>query len=237
MSLSNKVAIVSGVSKGIGNEMVKQLLSKGVVVLGLGKTQPNITNSRFHFESADIRYFEQVENACNKLFRKVDHQIDFLINNAGLGVFSFLEQYTIEKWHEMFDVNVHGMFYLTKMVLPLMKKQESGHIINISSIAGLEGYGQSSGYNATKFAVRGLSNALYKEVRDFGVKVTCIYPGSVKTNFFDEVDSISAHDNMLMPSELVNSVIQLLETSFNFHPVNFEIRPLQPKGRIKKKKE
>ena len=71
MSLSNKVAIVSGVSKGIGNEMVKQLLSKGVVVLGLGKTQPNITNSRFHFESADIRYFEQVENACNKLFRKV----------------------------------------------------------------------------------------------------------------------------------------------------------------------
>ena len=116
-------------------------------------------------------------------------------------------------------------------------QKKYGHIINISSIAGLEGYGQSSGYNATKFAVRGLSNALYKEVRDFGVKVTCIYPGSVKTNFFDEVDSISAHDNMLMPSELVNSVIQLLETSFNFHPVNFEIRPLQPKGKIKKNKE
>lgn len=237
MSLSNHVAIISGVSKGIGNEMAKQLLAKGCIVLGLGRNQPNITNSKFHFEKADIRNHLEVENACNALFKKVDFQVDFLVNNSGLGIFSSLENYTIEQWHEMFDVNVHGMFYLSKMVLPLMKKQERGHIINISSIAGLEGYAQSSGYNATKFAVRGLSNALYKEVRDFGIKVTCVYPGSVKTNFFDEVESIQAHDNMLMPSELVQSIIQLMETNFNFHPVNFEVRPLQPRGKIKKNKE
>ncbi len=96
--------------------------------------------------------------------------IDILINNAGLGYFGLCEELPLEQWHEMFNTNVTGLFYATRMVLPGMKNQGSGHIINIASIAGLEGYQQVSGYCATKFAVRGFSDALYKEVRDKGVK-------------------------------------------------------------------
>jgi short-subunit dehydrogenase len=102
--------------------------------------------------------------------------------------------------------------------------------VNIASIAGLEGYQQVSGYCATKFAVRGFSDALYKEVRDFGVKVTCVYPGSVKTDFFRHSANIKAHDNMLMPEDVAAQIVFALESPANYHPVNLEIRPLKPRG-------
>ena len=136
----------------------------------------------------------------------------------------------IEQWHEMFDTNVTGLFYATRLALPSMKQQGAGHIVNISSIAGLEGYQQVSAYCATKFAVRGFSDALYKEVRDFGVKVTCVYPGSVKTDFFRHSENITAHDNMLMPEDVANQIVYCLESPPNFHNVNLEIRPLKPRG-------
>jgi len=157
-------------------------------------------------------------------------KIDILINNAGLGYFGHCDELPIEQWHEMFDTNVTGLFYATRLALPSMKQQGLGHIINISSIAGLEGYQQVSAYCATKFAVRGFSDALYKEVRDFGVKVTCVYPGSVKTDFFRHSENIKAHDNMLMPYDVANQIIYCLESPPNFHNVNLEIRPLKPRG-------
>jgi short-subunit dehydrogenase len=157
-----------------------------------------------------------------------------LVNNAGLGYFGYLEDMPVEQWHEMFDTNVNGIFYCTRRVLESMKKQGLGHIVNISSIAGLEAYPQVAAYSSTKFAVKGLSEALYKEVRDFGVKVTCVYPGSVKTDFFRNSPSIQPHDYMLMPEDLAQVILQALQTPNNFHQVNLEIRPLQPKGPIKK---
>ena len=167
------------------------------------------------------------------IFEKViDAQgsIDILINNAGLGYFSYCEDLDIDKWQELFDTNVNGVFYGCKLALPGMKKQGNGHIINIASIAGLEGYQQVSAYCATKFAVRGFSEALYKEVRESGVKVTCVYPGSVKTDFFRHSESIDAHDNMLMPEDVAAQILFALQTPDNFHNVNIEIRPLKPRG-------
>lgn len=229
MELQNKIAVVTGANKGIGLECVQQLLDKGATVVGICRSGCNQTHPSYSCLKADVRNWEGLSAAFNEILSKYG-KIDILINNAGLGYFGHCDELPLEQWHEMFDTNVTGLFYATRLALPSMKQHGEGHIINISSIAGLEGYQQVSAYCATKFAVRGFSDALYKEVRDFGVKVTCVYPGSVKTDFFRHSENIKAHDNMLMPQDVAHQIIYCLESPPNFHNVNLEIRPLKPRG-------
>ena len=229
MELQNKVAVVTGANKGIGLECVKMLLEKGARVYGICRSGCSIEHSNYTCLHADVGNLEQINSAFDTILSE-QKQVDILINNAGLGYFGFCEEIEIEKWHELFNTNVSGIFYCTRRVLPGMKSQGYGHIVNISSIAGLEGYQQVSAYCATKFAVRGFSDALYKEVRDFGVKVTCIYPGSVKTDFFRHSENIKPHDNMLMPQDVATQILYALESPANYHPVNIEVRPLKPRG-------
>ncbi|MFM8995295.1 MAG: SDR family oxidoreductase [Bacteroidota bacterium] len=229
MELQNKVAVVTGANKGIGHECVQQLLEKGAFVVGICRSGCSHSHPNYTCLTADVRHWEGLSEAFGTIIEK-HGKIDILINNAGLGYFGHCDELPIEQWHEMFDTNVTGLFYATRLALPTMKQQGLGHIVNISSIAGLEGYQQVSAYCATKFAVRGFSDALYKEVRDFGVKVTCVYPGAVKTNFFRHSENIKAHDNMLMPQDVAQQIIYCLESPPNFHNVNLEIRPLKPRG-------
>ncbi len=133
-------------------------------------------------------------------------------------------------WHAMFNINVNGIFYCSRLVIPEMKQLGYGHIINISSIAGMTGIEGMSGYCATKFAVRGMSGALFKEVRNFGIKVSCVYPGSVNTNFFDSIETVQANTNMMKPEDIAGTIIHFLETDPNYLPVDIEVRPLKPKG-------
>ena len=110
-----------------------------------------------------------------------------------------------------------------------MQKNDEGHIINIASIAGATGIPGMSAYCATKHAVRGLSHSLYKEVRNDGIKVTCIYPGSVNTNFFDAIDSVTTSTNMMRPQDIAETIVHALQTHPNYHQVDIEVRPLKPK--------
>ena len=229
MNLTNKIAIVTGANKGIGLHCVEQLLEEGAIVYGVCRSGCSTKHDNYTCLHADVQDYEQVENTFNQILEK-HGQIDVLINNAGLGYFGHCEELPMEQWHQMFNTNVNGLYYCTRMALPSMKKSGEAHIVNLSSIAGLEGYQQVSAYCATKFAVRGFSDALYKEVRDFGVKVTCVYPGSVKTDFFRNSENITAHDNMLMPQDVASQILFALKTPANFHNVNLEIRPLKPRG-------
>ncbi len=228
MDLSEKIVVITGVSKGIGYHTALQLLEHKCIVFGLGRNN-QINHPNFTFIPCDIRKHEEVEQAFHQI--KQEHQyIHILVNNAGLGYFGWLEDMPYEQWDEMFETNVNGMFYCCKQVLPIMKKQQLGHIINIASTAALEGMAQVSAYCATKWAVKGLSESLYKEVRDFKIKVTCVYPGSTKTDFFRNSPGIQPHDYMLMPEDVAANIVYALQTPDNFHTVNLEIRPLQPKG-------
>ena len=229
MDLNNKIAVITGVSKGIGQATALQLLAQGCRVFGLGRNN-TITHPNFTFITCDIRNPKQVEEAFNTTYNYTQNQIHILINNAGLGYFGSLEDMPYEQWNEMFETNVNGIFYCCKNALPLMKKNKVGHIINIASTAALEGMPQVSGYCATKWAVKGLSESLFREVRDFGVKVTCIYPGSTKTDFFRNSPGIKPHDYMLMPEDVAANIVYAIQMPPNFHTVNLEIRPLQPKG-------
>ena len=229
MDLTNKIAVVTGANKGIGLESVNQLLDKGALVYGICRNGCSTKHPNYTCLTADVGNLEQVDAAFNIILEK-HGSVDVLINNAGLGYFGFCEDISVAQWQELFNTNVTGIFYCTRRVLPGMKKAGTGHIVNIASIAGLEGYPQVSAYCATKFAVRGFSDSLYKEVRDFGVKVTCVYPGSVKTDFFRHSENIKPHDNMLMPADVASQIVFALESPANYHPVNLEIRPLKPRG-------
>jgi NADP-dependent 3-hydroxy acid dehydrogenase YdfG len=229
MDLKNRIAIVTGANKGIGLECVNQLLNAGAIVYGICRSGCQTSHPNYVCLKADVGKLDEVNKVMDEIFTKHQH-VDILINNAGLGYFAFCDELAPEKWEEMFATNVNGIFYFTRRVLPGMKSTGSGHIVNIASTAGLEGYVQTSGYCATKFAVRGFSDALYKEVRDFGVKVTCVYPGSVKTDFFRHHDGIEPHDYMLKPEDIASQILYALASPPNMHHVNIEIRPLQPKG-------
>jgi short-subunit dehydrogenase len=207
--MKQKTIIITGVSKGIGLETVKVFLSNNWLVIGLGRKKPEISHSNFSFIPCEISNYSSVEIAVKTAKEHTQGQIDVLLNNAGFGVFGGITDLPIEKWEEMFQVNVHGLMY-------------------ISSIAGLNGIVNGSGYAATKHAVKGISHSLYAELRNDGIKVTAVYPGSVKTNFFDEVDGITANDNMLDPKDVAEAIWYLANTSPNFLPVDFEIRPLNP---------
>ncbi|MEM1407516.1 MAG: SDR family oxidoreductase [Bacteroidota bacterium] len=230
MELQGKVAVVTGVSKGIGYATVKALLDEGCKVAGWSRSAPDIEHPNFKFYSTDVQQFDAVKAAYQATVSDFGEDIPILVNNAGLGFESPLVTQDHEQWRQMFATNVDGVLYCSQLVIPQMQKNDEGHIINIASIAGTTGIPGMSAYCATKHAVRGLSHSLYKEVRNDGVKVTCIYPGSVNTNFFDAIDSVTTSNNMMRPEDIAETIVHALKTHPNYHQVDIEVRPLKPKG-------
>lgn len=233
MNLKDKICIVTGCSKGIGLAVVQQLLERGARVAGWSRTVPAIDHKNFRFYQTDVRKESSVRSAYEATVKDFGKDILVLVNNAGLGYSGLMEEMPAEEWHEMFEANVHGIFYCSRLVIPVMKKLGEGHIVNIASIAGKDGSPLLAGYCGTKFAVRGISQSMYKELRDYGVKVTVISPGSVQTHFFDNIEQIQVNENMMKPEDVAGSVLYALETSTAFHPVEIEVRPLMPSGRKK----
>ncbi|GGK82225.1 SDR family oxidoreductase [Rufibacter glacialis] len=237
MELEGKVVVITGASSGIGLAAAKLLLEKGATVVSWSRTRPKISHQDFYFFECDVRHEHSVLTAYEQTVERLRQNISVLINNAGLGIQGALDTMSPKDWHKMMDTNVNGVFYCTRLVLPQMKKQLEGHIINISSIAGLNGVENMSGYCATKFAVRGISHSLFKEVRPFGIKVTCIYPGSTATQFFDGFEGTgTAPENMMQPEDIASTILHVLQSPPNYHHVDIEVRPLMPKGRPEKKK-
>ena len=125
-----------------------------------------------------------------ELLEKTGQRLHIFINNAGLGYFDPIDKVEDAQLHQMFETNVYSIFYTSRYAVPAMRKGGIGHIFNIASTAGLEAYPGVSAYCGTKFAVRAISGSMYKELRDDRLKVTCVYPGSVKTDFFDHNPNI-----------------------------------------------
>lgn len=231
MELKNKIAVVTGVSKGIGLELVKLLLERGTIVAGWGRTKPELVHKNFHFFACDVSLEEQVEKAYLATVGQLGFDIRILVNNAGFGVAGAFETLSSEDWRSMFDTNVHGIFYVSKRLVANMKAADEGHIINIASIAGLNGVANFAGYVGTKHAVRGISHSMYMELRDFGIKVSTIYPGSTQTNFFDSIEGTQANENMMRPQDVAQTIVQTLETHPNYFVADVECRPLRPRGK------
>ncbi len=236
MDLKNKTAIVTGASSGIGFSFCKKLIRKGVTVYGLARRLNKLREIQeqlgqtFIPVKMDITQNDLVEEWVDATF-SADHLPQILINNAGLGKFGNVEDLSVEDWNTMIQTNLNGVFYLTRKIVPLMKSDDShGHIINIASVAGLLGNPQISGYNATKFGLRGFSEALFKELRYDKIKVTTLFPGSIATHFFDHAGNVDTHSNMLQPDDVADTLIHILETPDNFLINEITMRPLNPKN-------
>lgn len=235
MHLSSKIAIVTGASSGIGSKFSKDLIDKGVTVYGLARSEDKLKSLQTELGKdfipvvLDITDHEAIKKWVDVTFGE-DKLPDILINNAGLGLFGDVDELPLENWHTMINTNLNGIFYMTRQVVPLMRKNEDVcHIVNIASIAGKIGNPQMSGYNASKFGVRGFSESLFKELRYDGIKVTCFYPGSIATKFFDNADGMETHPNMMQPEDVSKLLIDVLETSDNFLINEVTMRPLNPK--------
>jgi NADP-dependent 3-hydroxy acid dehydrogenase YdfG len=228
MNLEYKTALVTGASSGIGLAIAKALLDKGCYVYGISRRGASIQHQHYTDLRADIGDYTQLEQALQPLLSSATNT-DILINNAGLGYFGKIDDMKLEQWHEMFNTNVHGVFYCIKLLAPIMKKNRLGHIINISSIAGLQAVVEGSGYSATKYAVRAISQAIFRELRPFNVKVSTIFPGSVNTAFFDNIDHKLSYEDMIQPDEFVKSVIHMLESDDAYLPFELEVRTMRAK--------
>lgn len=235
MKLSSKIAVVTGASGGIGAAFSQALIDKGATVYGLARSNDKLRQrqqafgDRFIPVTLDVTKHEAIDQWIQQTFGD-DLQPDILINNAGLGRFGDVDTLPLEDWETMINTNLSGIFYMCRQVVPLMKENENTcHIINIASIAGKVSNPQLSGYNASKYGVRGFSEALFKELRYDGIKVTCFYPGSIQTKFFSDANDSESHANMMQPDDVAKVLINVLETPDNFLINDITMRPLNPK--------
>lgn len=185
--MENRIWLITGASQGLGLTMVKYLLEKDqtVIITTRDKNrfdQTLATKPNLEVYEVDLTDEENVKITIEGIISKYA-RIDVLINNAGYGFVGAIEETSAKEAEQAIAVNVQAMLRMSRMVLPHMRERKSGHIINLSSIAGLIGSPGWGIYNASKFAVEGLTEALYHEVIDLGIKVTMIEPGAVRTNF------------------------------------------------------
>lgn len=183
-----KVWFISGCSTGFGRALSLELLAQGYQVVVTARKVADIADILAINEAntlglaLDVTVPEQVTAAVQAAIAHFG-RIDVLVNNAGIGYFGAVEESEEAEVRRMFEINVFGLAKLTQEVLPFMRKQRSGHILNVASIGGLRSFPGVGFYNATKYAVDGLSEALYKEVSPLGIKVTVICPSGFRTDW------------------------------------------------------
>ncbi|QLG43814.1 SDR family oxidoreductase [Costertonia aggregata] len=180
--MKRKVVLITGGSSGIGKSIGIYLKSKGFVVYGTTRNKYNYPDFKaFSLLELDVTRTETIHKAISILLSK-EETLDVLINNAGIGITGALEETPHEEVLKAFDTNFNGPLHMVKAVLPQMRKQQSGLIINITSIAGYMGLPYRGIYSAVKGALNILTETLRMETKDFGVKVTSLAPGDFATN-------------------------------------------------------
>lgn len=181
----NKTAVITGASGGIGRALLDAFQDAGYRVLCGCNSHPERLPDGVWAMAADLSDPKQAAEFAEAVLREADGRVDVLINNAGIAQQKLFQDITDEDWAKMRGVNLDGVFYLTRALLPAMIRQQSGRIINISSMWGVVGASCEVHYSAAKAAVIGMTKALAKEVGPSGITVNCIAPGVIKTPMLD----------------------------------------------------
>ena len=177
----SKVVLITGGSSGIGKSIGEFLHQKGFVVYGTSRNPEKVLNSIFPLVALDVRNSDSIKNAVNRII-ETSGRLDIVINNAGVGITGPLEEIPTEEIRNNFETNFFGPIEVMKAALPQMRKQNSGLIINITSIAGYMGLPYRSVYSASKGALELITEALRMEVKSFGIEITNVAPGDFATN-------------------------------------------------------
>lgn len=235
--IEDKVALVTGGSKGIGFGIAEALLWQGINVAVTSRTKSAAVDAAKKLNElckgkakaiglkADVRNFKSQEKAVAQLIEKFG-KLDILVANAGLGHFAPIDQLTLDQWEETIDTNLTGVFYSVKAALEELKKSK-GYIITISSLAGTNFFQNGAAYNASKFGLTGFSQAIMLDLRKYEIKVTTIMPGSVATHFNNHIPD--ANDDWKIQKEDMGSiVVDLLRMHPRTLPSKIEVRPSVP---------
>ncbi len=245
--LQGKTAIITGASSGIGQAIAEHLASEGANVVLAARRKERLEELAQSIEKESSVKTKVVEtdvtnqNDVENLVKETKEQfssVDMLVNNAGVMLLSFLKNDKVEEWEKMVDVNVKGVLFGVHSVLPTMLEQDSGHIINISSVAGHEVFPTSSVYSATKYAVRALSMGMEKELSKTGVRVTNISPGAVSTELPEHItddEVISMFQDRkgrvtLEAEDIARSVVYAVSQPEYVNVNEVMVRPLQKKN-------
>lgn len=235
--LKNKVALITGGSKGIGYGVALSLLNQGVNVAitsrdgGRAKSaaeelqKKSKSSAKALGVEADVRKFESQQNAVKEVLSEFG-QLDIVVANAGLGHYASIEDLTIEQWQETIDTNLSGVFYTIKSSVEALKKSK-GYFISISSLAGTNFSAKSSAYNASKFGVTGFTQAVMLDLRQHNVKVSTIMPGSVSTHFNGNEPSESDAWKIQI-EDIGELVVDLVKMNERTLPSKIEVRPTMP---------
>ena len=182
-----KVILITGASSGIGKDTALSLIKENHVVYGVARRlemMKDIVQAGGHAIKMDILKERNIDDVVNQIIKE-QSRVDVLINNAGYGLWGAVETISIDEAKRQFDVNIFGLAYLTKKIIPFMREQKSGKIINMSSMGGKVYTPFGAWYHATKYALEGWSDCLRIELKSFGIDVILIEPGVIKTEFQD----------------------------------------------------
>src|SRR2546428_9746641 len=187
-----KVWFVTGAGSGLGTGIAKAALRAGDRVVATGRNlekvrnvYPDVAQENIAFVQLEVASEAQAKAAVDEAMKRFG-RIDVLVNNAGYSLLGNFEQMTTAEIQQQFATNFYGVVHVMQAALPVMRRQRSGHIINISSVAGVVGLKHCAAYAATKFAVEGLSLSVANEVEKFGIKITVVEPGFFRTDLLDE---------------------------------------------------
>ncbi|HYL04976.1 MAG TPA: SDR family oxidoreductase [Thermoanaerobaculia bacterium] len=238
-----KVAMVTGGSRGIGRAVVEALLGAGYRVFFGSRSRESVDGalaellarpgidgsqgSNIAGRPLDVRRQDQVEAFAEWVLAEAG-RIDCLVNNAGMGAFGPVDSLSGDQWREVIETNLSGAFYCIRAVAGTMKEQGSGWILNIASLAGKNAMIGGAAYNASKFGLLGLSEAAMLDLRQFGVRVATILPGSVDTSFGHPAKPHGDRSWMLAPEDVSAMVLHLLSYPERALPSHVEIRPTRP---------
>jgi 3-oxoacyl-[acyl-carrier protein] reductase len=231
-TLKNKVALITGGSKGIGYGIAEALILLEMKVAVTSRSKAAADEAATNLNKlgkgeaigleADVKNSKAQQDAVDTVLEKWG-ALDVLVANAGLGHFGSIETLTDEQWHETIDTNLTGTFYSIKASLSALKKSK-GYIITIASLAGTNFFAGGSAYNASKFGLVGFTQAVMLDVRNYGIKVTTIMPGSVATYFDSHVPSPSDAWK-IQPEDIGQMVVDLLKMNPRTLPSKIEVRP------------
>ncbi len=202
--LDGKVAVVTGASSGIGAATAETLAGEGANVVIAARREDRLEELKGRIEGDGSKVLTVQcdvtdEGQAHGLIERAEQEfgrVDILVNNAGVMLLSKVEKKLSDEWRQMFDVNVMGLLYATDAAIDVMKRQQSGHIVNISSVAGRRSRPTTGVYSGTKFAVNAVSQALRSELVNDKIRVTIIEPGAVATELPDHISDEEARDSL-----------------------------------------